>query len=230
MSTVGLKWNTSSADIPRTQENLDFVEYKIKEKYCIEEYLIASETDPKDHFHLVGFTTKQNWDNFIKCLVEKFNLRRTDGKRGGKNFYATLNKPIDTIERLKIYCTKQCEGNTENMRSSLDYDTLMAYYEQSFIKNNKKKLDEEVHEFLETTYEKEVNLTFRTLKSDMTQIDIKHEIIKNLRMKIINYLRLKKIKSNKSSINNYIQHHLYNTTKYLEYDIDNLIYTLHYYN
>lgn len=227
MSTLELRWNTSSCDIPRTQENLDFVEKQLKTKYYVDEYLIASENDPKDHFHLIGFTTKKNWDNFIKSLVEKYKLRTTT--KGGKRKYATLSAPIQNLEKLQIYCTKQSEGNTEFLRSNLETSELMAFYEKSFKKNEKKKLAQEVHEALEEQhkYPDLIEEQSQYAKTGLTQYINIMEILIKIKLNIINYLRTS-TDSNmcRSNILSYTQYHLKHTEHFLDEEKDILIYYL----
>lgn len=222
------KWINAFADI--TKEHIDFIEEKMK-YYHIEEYLISYEDDPRPHFHLMGFTYRKNWDNFMKTLVEKFNLRtkREKGKRGGKVKYGTDNDPVKNLENFKSYCLKQTKGDLSGVRAAnINQDELLKYYENSYEKTQKKKIYEEIHEDIEQNfYSKEVNLTYSVNEFTGEHYDKKFNIIKKLKLYIINYLRINTdINMCKSNVNSYTQYHLKKTNKYTEYDKDELIYTL----
>lgn len=107
----------------------------VESKYDIEEYLIAFEPtndkgEDKPHFHFIVFTTYKNVTNLLQYLVNKYNLRNTSGKQGGKRRYARLKQPIRNLERLKVYCCKH-----KNVKSTYSHETLEELYKQSFKKN-----------------------------------------------------------------------------------------------
>lgn len=221
------KWITAWIDT--TAEHIEFIENQFL-KYNIEEYLISHESKPKHHFHLVGFTNRKNWDNMMKTFIEKFDLRtkRKKGVVGGVVKYGTLNEPIKQIDKLKAYMLKQTNGDFSSVRSkNLDASALLALYETSYEKKEKKKIYEEIHEYLESTYSKEINLLFKTDEYSGNHIDIKLNIIKKIKLKIINYLRTTTdINMCRSNIMSYTQYHLKKTIHYSDEDKDELIYAL----
>lgn len=105
------------------------LEQIVKEKYDIEEYLIALETEPRIHYHFIVYTTLGNCINLIQQLVRKYDLKNKSGKHGGKNNYGRVKKPIDNLEKLKIYCCKE-----KNVLSSYSQETLEELYRKSFKK------------------------------------------------------------------------------------------------
>lgn len=126
---------TFTVDLPQTEH--DNLLHIIKDKYDIEEYLIAFEPhndkgESKPHFHFIVFTTGKNLTNCLQHIVKKYNLSNTSGKHGGKRRYARLKQPITNLEKLKIYCSKH-----GNVKSSYTDDVLSELYKKSFVKNDR---------------------------------------------------------------------------------------------
>lgn len=220
------QWITTSCDIPTTIANLNFVEKHLTEKYFVDEYIIAMENDPKEHIHFVGFSEKKNWTNFVKSLVDKYKL--TTSGHGGQRKYATLSKPIHTIERLKIYVTKQSEGNFDDtIRSNLKEEELEKLFALSFKKKEKQKINEEIHEFLEEhDMYSETNLTYH-INSHGEKVCDKYQIILKLKKIIINYLRTRTdMNISRTGVMSYAQYHLRKTDHYTDYDKDDLLFQL----
>jgi len=163
---------------------------KVIKDYDIEEYLLALELDPKIHFHFIVFTSTANCINLVQHLVRKYNLSNTSGKKGGKRKYGRLKKPIDNLQKLKIYCSK--EGN---VLSSYSNETLEELYKLSFKKhdNIKSKL---VH-YLDNYF------------TDM------HGYLdrKSIMLKIINYLQDNKIHIRRSLVDSYYLYYRQTTMK-----------------
>lgn len=108
----------------------------VKKTYAIDEYLIAFEPtnekgESKPHFHFIVYTTDKNLTNLIQYLVKRYKLS-TKGQKGGRRRYGRLKQPIQNLERLKVYCSK--EGN---VRSSYGDDILNDLYRKSFKKDDK---------------------------------------------------------------------------------------------
>lgn len=219
------KWINAFIDVG--VEHIDFVDYQFK-KHNIHEYIISHETKPRDHFHLVGFTTRKNWDNTMKTFLDKFDLRtkRAKGVVGGKVKYGTDNKPVSWIDNLKSYVLKQTKGDFSTVRSSnIDSDALMKYYEKSYEKEEKKKIVQELHEHLEETFD--FNFTYNNGNTppqyhDQRRMDQIQTNIFNLKLDIINYLRINTdINMCRSNLSSYTQYHLKHTAK-LEPHLKNL--------
>jgi len=220
------KWINAFIDVG--VEHIDFIDYQFK-KHNIHEYIISHETEPRDHYHLVGFTTRKNWDNTMKTFLDKFDLRtkRAKGVVGGKVKYATDNRVVNNIERLKSYVLKQSKGDMSTVRSqNIDADALMKYYENSYEKTKKKKLHEQVFEDIEKQsnfpkFENYMNDNFESTGNNG------FKIINYLRLIIINYLRIKTdVNMCRSNINSYTQYFIKHTEHYDENAKDKLIYAL----
>lgn len=117
-------------------ENFDEIVKIVNSTYAIDEYLIAFEAtnekgESKPHYHFIVNTTDKNLTNLIQYLVKKYNLS-TKGQKGGRRKYGRLKQPIQNLESLKIYCSK--EGN---VRSSYGDDILHDLYRKSFKKDDK---------------------------------------------------------------------------------------------
>ena len=171
------KWITAYIDV--SAEHLSAVEARFK-KFNIDQYMIACETEPRDHMHLIGYTDRRNWDAMMRKLVDKFNLRTKT--RGGHRKYKTLNEPTRNIELLRQYCTK--EGNLELIRTNLKPEEVEAYYEKSYKKNKDQKENEQAVEHLENTIEQ----PFYSQDEELYYEDAQ-KFISKIKLLIINYLR-----------------------------------------
>lgn len=223
-------WHTSFADIQRSEENLDYVEKLMKEEYFIEQYLVGSEIEPRHHFHICAKATKKTMNNLLKKLAGKFNLFQK-GQRGGVIKYGVDRRKVMDLEQHLIYCTKQTEGDTANMRASFNEEELTAYFEKSYIVKKKNDLKLKVLEYMDTEYKTELEPFERTqtLKSMnmRTEADYYRNIIKNIKLIIINYLRKSDIINiSRGSLNMYCQYY-FNLSKNIHEDArDYLIYYL----
>lgn len=168
--------------------------------YDIEEYLLALETDPKYHYHFIVYTSTQNCINLLQHLVRKYGLSNTSGKKGGKRKYGRLKKPIDNLQKLKIYCSK--EGN---VLSSYSAETLEELYRSSFKKtdNIKSKL---VH-YLDNY--------FTDLHGYLCS--------KSIKLQIIKYLQDNKIHIRRSLVDSYYLYYRQTTLKEkIRYDVEHI--------
>lgn len=84
--------------------------------YNIEKYLLAHEQfnrkgEEKPHIHALVYTTKKNLTNLVKHIVDKYELRNTTGKNGGRRHFGTHagGKPIHDMEKFATYLCK--DGN-----------------------------------------------------------------------------------------------------------------------
>ncbi len=120
-------------DLQETE--FDFLEGTLN-KYDIGRYAIAFEANPRPHFHLFFEGTNQIYNNFSKVIIEKYKLRRQG--RGGAIKYGKV-KNLRDIERMLIYTLK--DGN---FRSTYDNEILKVLFAQSFKKEDKQKLIEDM--------------------------------------------------------------------------------------
>lgn len=112
--------------------HFDYIEQTLKE-YDIGHYLIGHEIEPYHHFHILFQGTDKIYTLFSKRIIEKFNLRG-QAKSGKTRQYGKL-KLIENIDKLMAYTVK--DGN---VRSNLPADTLAIIKEQSFKKDETKRL------------------------------------------------------------------------------------------
>lgn len=118
------------------QIHFDYLEETLKE-YDIGHYLIGHEVEPYHHFHVLFQGTEKMYTLFSKRIIEKFKLRG-QAKQGKPRQYGKL-KLIDNIDKLMSYTVK--DGN---VRSNLPEETLEKIKEQSFRKDETKRLIQKV--------------------------------------------------------------------------------------
>lgn len=218
-------WQTAFADIKRTQDNLDYVEKLMKDDYDIEEYLIGSETEPRHHFHLVAKTTKKTFTNLLKKIATDYKLFTTT--RGGQRKYGIDKKKVMTLEQCLIYCTKQSEGDTSNLRASYEETELQAFFEKSYIVKKKDDLKKTVLEHMDKEYPTEIE-AWHSTSVFPNKLHYYKNIIENIKLIIINYLRTKHNIYNisRGSLNMYTQFY-FNLSEHISEDArDYLIYYL----
>ena len=199
------KWINAWIDVAYTEENIEFIAHQFNE-HNIDEYIISHETDPRDHYHLVGFTNRKNWDNTMKTFIDRWSLRtkRGTGKIGGKVKYGTDSRPVSHIEKLKSYILKQTKGDFTTVRSkNINTDELMKLYEQSYEKKEKKKLFQLVFESFEITYSEPEG--WDRNKFEFESQYYKYQI-KYIKLQIINYLRTTDTNMCRSNIDSYTQY------------------------
>lgn len=129
-----LKHITFSIDGPA--DKFDYIEDLVR-AHGIEEYLISHELvcDKNiPHYHFIILTNEKVYANFIKKLRNDLGAYKKTTGRGGYCPYQRLKKPIDSLQRLKIYCTK--EGN---IRSTYSAEVLKDLHDHSFMKEDKDK-------------------------------------------------------------------------------------------
>jgi len=192
---------------------------KLKE-YDIGSYLIGYETEPYEHTHFLVQMTTANYHNFSKSLFkDKYNLRG-QARNGLPRQYGKLKK-IEDLEKMASYTIK-----SGNIKSNMPQDEINKYFEKSFIKKEKQKLHQEVFEHLENKNIIDFKLTELSGKQYMEQMPY-HEIIRQIKLLIINYLRINTdINMCRSNINSYTQYYLKHTKNFEETEKNNLIYSL----
>ena len=132
-------------------DQFDHIEEYIKNRYTY--YLIAFESQPRDHYHILLETDTKGRTSAINYFVRKYELKKNDGKHGGKVKYGAHHKTIETIENFKRYLCKQ-----GNVRSSEDIQVIEQYIKEGELRYDKneglfqkclKYLNENVHGYPE---------------------------------------------------------------------------------
>lgn len=200
-------------------QDKDEILEKLKE-YDIGSYLIGYETEPYEHTHFLVQMTYSNYHNFSKSLFkDKYHLRGQ--ARGGlPRQYGKLKK-IEDIEKMASYTIK-----SGNIHTNMPQDEVDKYFEKSYLKKEKKKLHQEVFEHLETKKIFDYKLNELGGKQYIEQMPY-YEIIRQIKILIINYLRINtEVNMCRSNINSYTQYYLKHTTSFDETEKNNLIYSL----
>lgn len=114
--------------------HFDFVEETLCD-YDIGQYIIAFESDPYDHFHIIFEGTEKIYTNFSKRLIEKFKLRGKSKEGKGRQYGKV--KVIKDIDKMMSYTLKN-----EKYRTNMETDKIQELLEKSFVKkeNESKKL------------------------------------------------------------------------------------------
>ena len=108
----------------------DHIEEYIKHRYTY--YLIAFESQPRDHYHVLLETDTKGRTSALNYFVRKYDLKKTDGKHGGKVKYGAVSKSLETIEKYKRYLCKQ-----GNVRSSEDVQVIEQYIKEGELRYDK---------------------------------------------------------------------------------------------
>ena len=194
---------------------------EILQEYDIGSYLIGYENEPYEHTHFLVQMTTQSYHNFSNTIFKKRYNLRGQARNGLPRQYAKLKK-IEDLSKMASYTIK-----SGNIKTNMPQDEVDKYFANSFKKEEKKKLYQEVHEYLETTYTKKINLIYEVMEHTKEHIDIKWRIIRKIKLNIINYLRTRcDINMCRSNVNSYTQYHIKHTVHYQDYDKDELIYQL----
>lgn len=138
---------TFTTDI--TFDQFDAIESHIKnvmDKYAIKGYFISFEPHndlglPKPHYHYIidyALDTENNHNNFVKTIVDKWNLRTSS--KGGKRKYAngSKNQVIKDLTKSLTYMTKHHQYRHFNIT---DEAHLKKCEEASFIKDIDSSID-----------------------------------------------------------------------------------------
>jgi len=172
-----MEFKTVACFFDADETEFDYMEQTLK-NYDIGRYAIAHESNPRPHFHFIFEGTDQIYTNLSKVIVDKYHLRRKG--RGGVIKYGKV-KNLRDQERMLIYTVK--DGN---FRSNYEPEYLRTIFEQSFKKTDKKKVLDEMVEFLDTE-----------CKTQITNQHYDPEIIKH---HLIKYMLKKDLRLNRNSI------------------------------
>lgn len=197
--------------IDQEEKEFDYVERKIKD-YGIIEYLLSHEEitrkgEKKPHYHGIVYTTKNNATNLVKHYVEKYKLRNTSGSRGGKRHYTLGKKPLYDVDYFRTYCCK--DGN---IRSSMTEEQLEYYIKRSYKKEDRFKLYEEIHNYLERNpYTKpDYNYPHQSPATYEVKVHIRY-----MRETIIRYIIESTTHTNitKGLVDNFLKYHLFKVAR-----------------
>jgi len=172
-----MEFKTVACFFDADETEFDYMEQTLK-NYDIGRYAIAHESNPRPHFHFIFEGTDQIYTNLSKVIVDKYHLRRKG--RGGVIKYGKV-KNLRDQERMLIYTVK--DGN---FRSNYEPEYLRTIFEQSFKKTDKKKVLDEMVEFLD------INNKHQIISSHYNPEIIKHHLIK--------YMLKKDLRLNRNSI------------------------------
>lgn len=161
----------------------------ILQTYDIGQYVIAHESEPKSHFHLLFEGTDNIYSNFSKRIVEKYKLRRQG--RGGIIKYGKV-KEIRNLERMLTYTLK--DGN---FRSNMDPIKLQAYFEKSFKKSLK---DLKLHNIVEHL---DSLIQHRSPNNHILTYSDAHEWVEQATLMIVEYWVDQEVSFTKSEPSNY---------------------------
>jgi len=128
--------------------HFDYLENTLKE-YDIGSYIVSAEVSSTSHeatkgqhFHFLVEMTDQDYTRFSKrVFIDKFKLRGRAVK-GLPRQYGKV-KQIENLEQMKRYTVK--DGNFRTNLTDIEIETLV---ENSFQKDEKKKIQDELMEIL----------------------------------------------------------------------------------
>lgn len=213
---MSLPFQAFMAHLPHSDH--DSIISKLKE-YEIGSYLIGYENEPYEHYHFLVQMTTATYHTFSKSLFkDKYNLRG-QARNGLPRQYGKLKK-IEDLEKMASYTIK-----SGNITSNMPQDEIDKYFSKSFQKTEKKKLYQEVFENIESKQCIEI-LRFMDSYGQPSGNNIP-KIIKNIKLLIINYLRINTdINMCRSNVLSYTQFFFKNTSHYSSDEKDELIYNL----
>jgi len=194
------------------------------QEYNIGNYLIGHEISPYEHYHFLVEMTTADYHLFAERVFRKKFKLRGRAKDGNARQYGKI-KNIEDLEKLKSYTIK--DGN---YRSNMPEQDVAKYFETSFKKAEKKKIYEEISEYLEENFQ--FNFTYDTFLGEAKYYEEKRmtqfqKNIYQIKLNIINYLRINTdINMCRSNINSYTQFFLKKTSMLSDYQKDQLIFQL----
>lgn len=127
----------------------DYLETRLKE-YDIGNYIIAAETavtgvhpsTDGQHFHFMVEMETDTYHRFSKSVfTDKYKLQGR-ARNGVGRQYGKVTQ-IENIEKMKQYTVKN-----NNLRTSLSPEEIATLIEKSFIKEEKKSIENELMEYL----------------------------------------------------------------------------------
>ena len=133
-----MEWTACFFDIDIDQ--FDYLEKLLKEKTS--KYVVAYESEPKSHYHMLFFANPGTYEKISRHLVEKFDLRRK--KHGGVIKYGKV-KQIKDKERMLSYTIKD-----HNFRTNLEEEEIESAIESSFTKTKGyKEIKDKIVQYLD---------------------------------------------------------------------------------
>lgn len=209
------------------ESEYDFLESTLQE-YNIHRYLIGYEASPYSHYHVLVQMTNEDYHRFAERVFRKKFKLRGKAINGNPRQYGKIKK-IDDLEKMKSYTVK--DGN---YRSNMPESEVQQYFANSFKKEEKKKMYQEIFEHCEQQFilEGELPDSNKYAYTDEQHYDqypqLYSKCIKIIKTYIINYLRIyTDINMCRSNIMSYTQYFIKHT-KQIESDTkkNNLIYHL----
>ncbi len=117
-------------------------------EYTVGGYIVAAETASNahkdtggEHFHFCCEMSNEDYHKFSKRVKIKYSLSG-QARNGQARQYGKVDK-INNIEKMKAYCLK--DGN---IRSNLEPEELDRLKEKSYKKEEKKKFEVELNDYL----------------------------------------------------------------------------------
>ena len=194
-----------------TNDHYDYLETTLQE-YNIGQYLIGYEASPYEHYHFLVQMTSSDYHLFSERVFRKKLKLRGRAQQDKPRQYGKL-KLIEDFNKLASYTIK--DGN---FRSNMPEQDVQQYFENSFKKEEKKKIYEEIFINIENSYEPQYIAEYNPQLK---------EINKKIILLIINYLRTTTdINMCRSNVLSYTQFFLKNTSHYSSSEKDELIYSL----
>lgn len=204
------------AHLPATDNEL--ILEKLKE-YDIGSYLIGYETDPYEHTHFLVQMTTESYHNFSNTVFKKKYNLRGQARNGLPRQYGKLKK-IEDLQKMASYTIK-----SGNIKSNMPQDEVNKYFEKSFIKEEKKKMHQEVFDAIE----QKSHYPFQSYMDEFQESSGNngYKIIIKIKEYIINYLRINTdINMCRSNVNSYAQYFIKHTKHYEDAHKDKLIFNL----
>ena len=158
--------------------------------YDIGKYLIGYEITPdkkkKEHFHILFEGTEQIYNNFSKCIIERYGLR---SKGKGNKKYGKVNKEFRDIEKMCSYTLKG--GNFRT--NGFEEDRIKEWFEKSFTKANAREISQEIFQHLdESIFYKKYPCDYVMIKNEVHKTFhpnyTEDKFLKDIKLAIIKYI------------------------------------------
>ena len=201
------------------KEHFKYLESTLQE-YNIGQYLIGYESTPYEHYHFLVQMSSDDYHLFAERVFrKKFKLRGRASNNQPRQ-YGKLKK-IEDFNKLASYTIK--DGD---FKSNMPETDVQKYFEQSFKKEEKKKLMVQCAEAIELTDTQHYAWTNSNAHFQHESEYIKYNL-KYIKLLIINYLRITSdINMCRSNIMSYTQYYLKTTQNLEETQKDKYLYYL----
>lgn len=147
-----------------TEDKFDDLEQTLL-LYDVGKYLIGFEitndTKQKEHFHLLFEATEQIYNNFSKCICDRYGLR-CKGK--GNKKYGKV-KTIRDLEKMCSYTLKQ--GNFRT--NGFEEDRIKDWYDKSFNKKKQRDISLEIFKHLDENLKYNPHNDYELKKDEMSK-------------------------------------------------------------